>query len=77
MEQGMGEQESEVLAQQHNIIAMVIFVTSRFICTFLLKYIKPGKLLMYLAIGGAGLRYAGLDHLDYHHYRFVALPVYA
>lgn len=34
---------------------MVIFVTSRFICTFLLKYIKPGKLLMYLSILGAFL----------------------
>ena len=55
MEQGMGEQEAEILAQQHNIVAMAIFVTSRFICTFLLKYIKPGKLLMYLAIGGAAL----------------------
>ncbi|MFC2116012.1 L-fucose:H+ symporter permease [Bacteroidota bacterium] len=55
MEQGMGEQEAEVLAQQHNIVAMIFFVTSRFICTFLLKYIKPGKLLMVLAIGGAAL----------------------
>jgi FHS family L-fucose permease-like MFS transporter len=52
MEEGMGEQEAEVLAQQYNIVAMALFVTSRFICTFLLKYIKPGKLLMYLAIGG-------------------------
>lgn len=52
MEQGMGEQEAEVLAQQHNIVAMIFFVTSRFICTFLLKYVKPGKLLMYLAIAG-------------------------
>lgn len=55
MEQGMGEQEAEVLAQQHNIVAMIFFVISRFICTFLLKYIKPGKLLMILAIGGAAL----------------------
>jgi FHS family L-fucose permease-like MFS transporter len=52
MEQGMREQDAEVLAQQHNIVAMAIFVTSRFICTFLLKYVKPGRLLMYLAIGG-------------------------
>jgi FHS family L-fucose permease-like MFS transporter len=55
MEQGMAELEAEVLAQQHNIVAMAIFVTSRFICTFLLKYIKPGRLLMYLAIGGGAL----------------------
>ncbi len=38
--------------QFYNIIAMAIFVTSRFICTFLLKYFSPGKLLMALAIGG-------------------------
>ena len=55
MEQGMGEQEAEILAQKHNIIAMAIFVTSRFICTFLLKYVKPGKLLMFLALGGGFL----------------------
>lgn len=55
MERGMGEQEAEVLAQQYNIVAMAIFVTSRFICTLLLKYIRPGRLLMYLAIGGAAL----------------------
>ena len=63
MEQGMGEQEAEVLAQQHNIVAMVIFVTSRFICTFLLKYVKPGKLLMYLAIAG-GVLVLGVIFID-------------
>ena len=52
MAQGMAEQEAEVLSQQYNIIAMVIFGVSRFICTFLLKYIKPGLLLSYLAMGG-------------------------
>ncbi|MEN8128425.1 MAG: L-fucose:H+ symporter permease [Planctomycetota bacterium] len=39
-------------AQNINIVAMVIFVSSRFICTFLLKYFSPGGLLMTLAIGG-------------------------
>jgi FHS family L-fucose permease-like MFS transporter len=63
MEQGMGEQEAEILAQQHNIVAMAIFVTSRFICTFLLKYIKPGKLLMFLAIGG-GLLVLGVIFIN-------------
>ncbi|MCK5465419.1 MAG: L-fucose:H+ symporter permease [Bacteroidales bacterium] len=63
MEEGMGELEAEVLAQQHNIVAMAIFVTSRFICTFLLKYIKPGKLLMLLAIGG-GLLVLGVIFID-------------
>lgn len=39
-------------AQGYNMIAMGIFVTSRFICTFLLKYFKPSRLLLSLAIGG-------------------------
>ena len=42
-------------AQAYNMVAMIIFVSSRFICTFLLKYFSPGGLLMTLAIGGFGL----------------------
>jgi FHS family L-fucose permease-like MFS transporter len=45
----------EVTAQGYNMVAMVIFVTSRFICTFLLKYVSPGALLMSLAVGGGAL----------------------
>lgn len=55
VEQGMPERDAEVLSQQYNIVAMVIFCLSRFICTFILKYIKPGRLLMFLAIGGISL----------------------
>jgi FHS family L-fucose permease-like MFS transporter len=39
-------------AQNYNILAMSIFLCSRFICTFILKYLKPGLLLGILAIGG-------------------------
>jgi len=46
---------SEVQAQGYNMVAMVIFVTSRFICTFLLKYVSPGGLLLVLALGGGAL----------------------
>ena len=42
-------------AQGYNMVAMVIFVSSRFICTFLLKYFSPGGLLMTLAIAGFAL----------------------
>ena len=42
-------------AQNYNIIAMSVFLVSRFICTFLLSYIKPGHLLMLLATCGGGL----------------------
>ncbi|MDR0834002.1 MAG: L-fucose:H+ symporter permease [Candidatus Symbiothrix sp.] len=43
---------SKAGAQGYNMWAMGIFVTSRFICTFLLKYFKPSTLLTTLAIGG-------------------------
>ena len=52
MSQGMGEQEAEVLSQQYNIVAMAIFIVSRFISTFLMRYVRPGRLLMFFAIGG-------------------------
>jgi FHS family L-fucose permease-like MFS transporter len=52
---GMAEQDAEVLSQRYNIVAMVIFCVSRFVCTFLLRYISPGRLLMALAVGGFGL----------------------
>ncbi|MBR5736797.1 MAG: L-fucose:H+ symporter permease [Bacteroidales bacterium] len=42
-------------AQKYNIVAMLIFLTSRFICTFLLKYVRPGQLLKYLSFGGMAL----------------------
>lgn len=58
-------------AQGYNIVAMVIFLGSRFICTFLLGFIRPGRLLMILASGGTVLTlgaiflngYAGLYSL--------------
>jgi len=47
-ELGMSKPE----AQGYNMIAMGIFVSSRFVCTYLLKYVKPNLLLMCLAFGG-------------------------
>jgi MFS transporter, FHS family, L-fucose permease len=42
-------------AQGYNIVAMALFASSRFVCTFLLRYISPGRLLMALAVGGGAL----------------------
>jgi len=39
-------------AQGWNIFAMVIFVSSRFVCTYLLKFFNPGRLLALLAVAG-------------------------
>ena len=53
MAQGMGEQAAEVLSQKYNILAMIIFCASRFICTYLLKFFNPGRLLRVLALAAA------------------------
>ena len=63
MEQGMGEKEAEVLSQQYNILAMILFCSSRFICTFLLKYFRPGALLGTLAVA-AGILTLGVILCD-------------
>ncbi len=55
MADGMAEQAAEVLSQKYNIVAMVIFCCSRFICTFLLRFVNTGRLLMLLAIVGGVL----------------------
>ncbi|MDE6065476.1 MAG: L-fucose:H+ symporter permease [Duncaniella sp.] len=61
--QGMAEQAAEVLSQKYNIVAMVFFCCSRFICTFLLRYLNPGRLLMILACA-AGILTLGVIFID-------------
>ena len=39
-------------AQNYNILAMSIFLTSRFLCTYLMKFISSKKLLTIFAAGG-------------------------
>jgi FHS family L-fucose permease-like MFS transporter len=48
---GMTAGDAAQKAQAYNIIAMACFLVARFICTFLLKYIRPGRLLMILSVG--------------------------
>lgn len=52
MAEGMDEKSAEILSQQYNIVAMVLFCISRFICTFILRYMDAGKLLAILAATG-------------------------
>lgn len=55
MLEGMGEKAAEVLSQRYNIIAMAIFCGSRFVCTYLLRYVNAGRLLAILAVAAAVL----------------------
>ena len=63
MADGMAEQAAEVASQQYNILAMIIFCCSRFICTFLQRYVNTGRLLTVLAIVG-GLLVVGVIGLQ-------------
>lgn len=59
MSEGMREIDAEVLSQKYNIAAMMLFCVSRFVCTFLMKYVKPHKLLSGFALA-AGLLTLGV-----------------
>ena len=59
MSEGMREIDAEVLSQRYNILAMMLFCVSRFVCTFLMKYVKPKKLLSFFALA-AGLLTLGV-----------------
>lgn len=50
--EGMDERAAEILSQQYNIAALVLFTVFRFICTYFLKYVTPGRLLTILAVIG-------------------------
>ncbi len=50
MAEGIAEQTAEIMSQRLNIIAMVLFCGSRFLCTWLLKWFKPAKMLATFAL---------------------------
>lgn len=52
MEEGWDERGAEILSQKYNILALVLFTCSRFICTWFLRYLQPGRLLSVLAVCG-------------------------
>ena len=49
MAEGIAEQTAEIMSQRLNIIAMVLFCGSRFLCTWLLKWFKPAQMLAVFA----------------------------
>ena len=52
MAEGMEELDAMVLAQKYNIIAMICFAGSRFICTWLMQWFSPSRMLSVLSIIG-------------------------
>ena len=50
--EGMTEAGAMVVAQKYNIAAMVLFAGSRFVCTWLMSWFTPSRMLSSLAIIG-------------------------
>ena len=50
--EGMTEQEAQVLSQKFNIVAIVFFACSRFICAWLMNWFSPERMLSTMAILG-------------------------
>jgi len=50
MTEGMNEQNAEVLSQKYNIIALTLFAGSRFLCTWLMQWFTPSRILSTLGI---------------------------
>lgn len=55
MAEGMAEADAEILSQKYNMIAMIFFCCSRFICTYLMRYIAPAKMLVTFAFTAIAL----------------------
>jgi FHS family L-fucose permease-like MFS transporter len=52
MAEGMTEQNAELSAQKFDIIALCFFAASRFICTWLIRWFSPERMLSSMAIIG-------------------------
>lgn len=52
MVEGMTEQAAEITAQKYNIVAMCFFAASRFICTWLIQWFSPERMLSTMGIIG-------------------------
>ena len=50
MAEGMTEQAAELLATKFNIVAIVCFAVSRFLCTWLMQWFSPTRMLSTLGI---------------------------
>lgn len=55
MGEGVSESAAAAQAVSYNLYAMIVFALSRFICTFLLRYMDSGRLLMVLSVGAVAL----------------------
>ena len=62
--EGMTEQQAEVLSQKYNILALAFFAVSRFVCTWLMRWFAPARMLSVLAIIGMGAMLGAICFTD-------------
>lgn len=60
---GMAEQASDMLTTRFYLGALALFAVGRFVCTWFLRFVRPGRLLALLAVGAmaclVGVIFAG------------------
>lgn len=52
MSEGMNVYDAMVIAQKYNITALICFASSRFVCTWLMQWFSPSRMLSVLSIIG-------------------------
>ena len=53
--EGMDEQAAHALTTRFYLLALALFAIGRFVCTYFLKYVRPGRLLLTLALAAIAL----------------------
>lgn len=53
--EGMDEQTAHVLTTRFYLLALALFAVGRFVCTYFLKFVRPGRLLSVLALAAIAL----------------------
>jgi FHS family L-fucose permease-like MFS transporter len=64
MAEGMAEQNAGLTAQKFNVIALCFFAASRFICTWLMQWFTPARLLSSAAIIGIVAVFGAITFTD-------------
>ena len=64
MAEGMTEQNADLTAQKFNVIALCFFAASRFICTWLMQWFTPARLLSSAAIIGIVAVFGAITFTD-------------
>ena len=64
MAEGMTEQAAEVLSQKYNTFALILFAGGRFVCTWLMRWFSPSRMLSVMGIVGMAMLLGAIFFTD-------------